>query len=651
MSSADNKLRSNLNKNIFRVSLLGAEGTGKSCFLAGLAFIGLDPLQPSLKLYPKDAETAQYLNTLDRAFQNGQFPPPTSITSLLNFNLQLPRSQTVINILTVDYPGEDFRHAINDMTPERTAQLSKHLFDSDIIILLIDTADIADNNDEKRTIIREKLRANLKAAYDVALQYNTTPKSRIRQVDMCIGMTKCDKAAFYQQIVNSSNGGGQVVRRFIRSHWNDFETILREGTKIKNIRYFGLSAVGEIVTETGKPGQIKPFGYEHLFRWIAERPIRLAWKKFVQRSCLLLLIASIFLVLFASGIFSKTAINQFLEQQQIAVLENQTLSVAQRLEQTQTPASDQVTFNRNTLLDEELNRLENKVNQTNDEQMLHEIYEELKTLDHSVIENRKPKTEQLKTEISNKLIEMELKRVRDCFDFRYATFPEVAEQFLARYPASAQANEVREMKEQYEHKKMLAERDQIKQFSVSNIESLAEKSRQVFGFLEKYENRLSRSEASAMKRAAGLAKQFTERHTYSVTINQYGGFVYEENQIAIISVNGNNAGVHHSNGKVKVAYPGISFPITWQCGDTIRLELRGYGISDYETVAAYNESGVIALRYLCQKTRLPSMKGYWDWSSPKRMSSDGYFIKCTIKDISDEDWKTFENYILPGNGW
>ncbi|MDR0704481.1 MAG: hypothetical protein LBF88_05775 [Planctomycetaceae bacterium] len=651
MSSADNdkKICSNLdNENIFRVSLLGSEGAGKSSFLAGLAFLGFDPLQALLKIYPLDSETARYLNSLDRAFQNGMFPPPTNITSVLNFNLHLPRSRIIMNIQTVDYPGEDFRHAINEVTPERTAQFSSHLLESDIIILLIDITDISNSNDEKQTIIREKFRAHLNAAYEAVQHHEKTAKSRNRNIDICIGMTKCDLAPFYQQIIRYSNGGSRVVRQFLNCRWKNFENILRDGTNIKNIRYFGLSAVGTTDPETGKPvkGQIKPFGYEPMFRWIAERSARISSRKFKRCCFVFLLIAFIFLASVTAVFYGQKFIDQVHEQEQWTILCDETIIATKRLEQTQFPVTNKIVNQRNIIIDTELNRFKNKINQTNDEQTLSEIREELKKFDNIDVEERKTELDKLKTEIDNRSVEIEFKRVRDYFDSRNEIFSETAEQFLSRYPLSAQADEVRELQKQYEDGKIKTERNRIGQIAITNIESLREKSRRIFNFLEKYENRLNQSEASAMKRAADLAKQFTERRNYSITINQYGGFASKRTQNVSVYINTNKAVSHYSSEAVKTVFPGISFFVAWQYGDTVRLELQGFGWSDFATAAEYTERSPISLRCLNQRICLSPTRSW-----QQQMSSDGYFVKCTIQEITDENWKAFEDYIMPGNRW
>ncbi|MDR2439365.1 MAG: hypothetical protein LBE12_08360 [Planctomycetaceae bacterium] len=663
MSSTDNidkKNRSNSNnENIFRVSLLGAEGTGKSCFLAGLAFLGLDPLQALLQIDPQDSETEHYLNSLNRAFQNGDFPPPTNITSILNFNLQLPRSP-VMNVQTIDYPGEDFRHAIINVTPEQAARFSRHLLESDIVILLIDATDVSSDNNEKQVILREKLRACMKAVY-TAVQHNVkTVEKRNKKIDLCIGMTKCDLMPFYQQIVHSSDGGGgRVIRQFMNRNWENFEKNLRDGindgTNIKNIRYFGLSAIGTTDSETGKPvkGQIKPFGYKPMFRWIAERSIRISSRKF-KRVCFLLIPIIIIIIIVFAICYRQGGIDQFSEQWQLEILDDENMTVAQKLAQTQFPVNDNIIVQRNSLIDAELIRLKNIINQTNNEQTLGEIREELKKFDNINFVERRVELDKLKTEIENRSIEIEMKRVRDSFELRSAIFSEDAKQFLTRYPLSVQADEVRELQKQYEDRKIKAERNLISQIAITNIESLQEKNRQIFSFLERYENRLNQDEVSAMKRAANLAKQFTERRNYSITINQYGGFAYNERQKVSVYINDVKVASHDSKGNVEIVFPGTLFSITWQCGDKIRFELQGYGVYDFETAASYTSSSPISLQYLNQKTRLLPQKGTWDWRLPKLMRADGYFIKCTIqnKDINNaKAWKAFEDYITPGNSW
>ena len=66
---------------LIRVCLLGSEGSGKTCFLAGLAILGEPNRASPLTVTPTDQVTASYLDELANTLRRQEWPPPTNMTN------------------------------------------------------------------------------------------------------------------------------------------------------------------------------------------------------------------------------------------------------------------------------------------------------------------------------------------------------------------------------------------------------------------------------------------------------------------------------------------------------------------------------------------------------------------------------------------
>jgi GTP-binding protein EngB required for normal cell division len=287
----------------YNISLLGTEGTGKSCFLAGLNYIGSNPLNDSLTVFPKmnDPVAKQYLENAADEFRCGKFPKGTQETTFLEFDVQPKNSRNVMTIRTVDYPGEDFRDGITKGTPqEKIKEFAEHLLKSDIIILLIDPKDIPDSENNKQSAKRNKIlnsiNANLQAARHKLVQ--TTEKDKTLKADVCIAVTKFDRLPEFEKAKNARDGGQQVAKDFVLEHWKNFEKNLAGATDIslKKKEYFPISAVGNTLQTDNTDAyrdednpvvpdkdNLAPFGYDVLFHWIEDRKNKIRFRKTMFR--------------------------------------------------------------------------------------------------------------------------------------------------------------------------------------------------------------------------------------------------------------------------------------------------------------------------------------------------------------------------------
>jgi hypothetical protein len=330
-----------------------------------------------------DPVVKQYLKDIADKLSSGEFPSGTHTTTFLEFEVQLGR--TAMRIKTMDYPGEDFRDGITKDTPQKKIkEFAEHLLKSDIIILLADPNDIPAQaaNIEKHKKIIDSINTNLQAARSVLKEQKAKDKE-LKYADVCIAVGKFDKLPEFEAVKKAKDGGKQIAEQFFQKHWANFAETLanNKDKKLKKITYFPISAVGNTIpsersTSRDKDGlapdqeHLVPFGYEGLFRWIADRKNRLArikrWAKISFAATVLVVL--VVGVLFAFG--SKTVIDYEAEKQQLAALERQDISIAQKLERTTTPASDKVVIQRNKVLDAEIERWETEVNKAHDSQTL-----------------------------------------------------------------------------------------------------------------------------------------------------------------------------------------------------------------------------------------------------------------------------------------
>ena len=646
----------------YNVALLGTEGTGKSCFLAGLNYIGSNPMNDlAITVSPLMDEPVakKYLADATAKLSSGQFPTGTTETTFLEFDVQIKND--TMRIKTMDYPGECFRDGITKDTPrEKIKEFAQHLLNSDIIIWLADPNALlktAENTKERDRIINS-VNANLQAAREVLKEQKVKVKE-IKFADICIAIGKFDKLPEYEQVKLAKDGGQKIAKDYFKEHFPNVVQNLANSTGItvKEIAYFPISAVGntietEDLTSRDNDGlapdkdNLVPFGYDTMFHWIKDRKDRLATRRFLQRVSAIGASCIAVLVVLAVLFLGNTTINAIEEQRQLASLENGNISVVARLEDTQPPVSSEVAKRRTALLDEELERYKELIAQTDDEQQLQNFRIQLEEYNSLITGDRHRDVENLIAEISKKVIDVEFQRVKDTYAHAPLIFPAIANDFLRNHSSSAQANDVRRMLTEFEKRNYDNFRKTIRAMHVSDAGSLRGKRDKIVEFLNTYRGttQLSIGEADAMQRAVDLAKQFGEPQNYTVNVNQYGGFERAAYQFLKISVGNNDVYEHKSTAASQTVNPGNQFTVKWQCGETLKIELQGasgWGFG-WRPAAEMSSRTPDAIKLFHGRVALNTKSNNW---------TGNFFVNCSIAGISDQDWKHFENYILPGNAW
>ena len=652
----------------YSVTLIGTEGTGKTCFLAGLAVLGLDPISrtPFLVL-PPDEETKRYLNNLMGTLQNGSWMPPTNISTLIRFDLFLKRTKTALRLQVLDYSGESFKKAFNELTPEAAQMFSEHLAKSKVVLLLLDANDLVSiRSEEDRRLLSEKIRAQFAAVWEKMGE----------GTDIGILVTKSDTIPALKNAAARRNHGLRTAELFVEEYLGDFKDTLRAIAQIegfqgignidnRKIVFFPVSAVGATDAETGRPAKVglKPYGYDAVFQWIAGRPERLMTKKAWSGA----LIALVFIVvgLAVAGLYrgGGTVITENREDEFRVILNDQNSTLFEKLEQanafvarplvTETQVMHEL---RRTLIDGELIRLKTRIDNAGDNRALEEIRGELVQLEELGVGGAENELRIQKETVDRAMEDYFFDRVNNANEAKDPNFESYAGDFLDRYPNAPRGAEVKQMLDQRGLDKMRLAKSLINEIAVSSPSQLRNKMERIGSFLREYEDRLSSSEQEEMRDAMELARKFLENTDYTVTLKQYGGFASARSARLNMTANNIKSKVHEANGSVTVANPGATFNIRWQSGEKIELELETWigPPSGWVKAASTVSSGVDAITLLNGQQRLTpttSGAGGWDWGIPSRMASGGYFVVCEIQDISSAQWKAFEKYMKPGNGW
>jgi len=654
----------------YNVTLIGTEGTGKTCFLAGLATLGLDAMGNSpFHIIPlaDHAEAKQYLNDLKKSLQNGSWMPPTNLSTLIGFDLLLKRPKKSIRLQMLDYSGENFRDAFNELTPAAAQAFAEHLRESEVVLLLLDATDLVsiDNNEERRHALNEKIHAQLAAIW----------QEMGKETDISVLITKSDTIPLLKRAATKRDYGTRTAETFVKEHLGNLKEILEQVAQIAGVQdrkqidprkiiFFPVSAVGETDAETQRPmkGKLQPYGYEAVFQWVAGRKERKVMARVFSKTLLALVMVLVLIgIVVSSGIGHRVTTWKH-ENDYFAIMENPYFSVVEKLDQANDAVArwlvaetDKMRQCRADVIHEELVRQKERIANAPDHRRLEEIRAELVQLEKQGVGGAENELRIQRDRVDELLKDHLFKRVEDAFKTNNANLEQHANVFLIRYPTSPQATKVREMLEKRGSDQRNTAKSIIHDIAVSSPSQLQNKVMQIGTFLRDFESSLTPKEREEIHRAIELAKKFLENNDYTVRLKQYGGFVHPRSARLFVTAKGDRNNVHTATGSVTTA-TGNTFAVRWQSGEAIKVELETYiGPPSGWVLAASRElSGVDAITLLNGRQSLSPVKsgtGGWDWGISSRMAGGGYFIECEIQGISQEQWDAYKNYIKPGNGW
>ena len=633
-----------------KITLIGSEGTGKSAFLAGLAVLGLDPMNPQYNLYPHNHVTSAYLNTLRESFIiHNSWPPPTLVTQLLDFDLTI--NNTKLNLVTIDYGGELFREAFNQMKPEDMQVFSDHLRQSEVLLFLVDAEEVvAAQNNGKKFALDEKLRANLTAVHESCKEFAKNNQDKFNEMELCIVLTKADR-------VPELAGAEQdfsIARAFGEKYFGKMLEGKVEGIKTENIRYFAVSSIGKNALDpTGQtfiPGHIQPEGYDHLFTWISERGKRRFNRWLIATMVFMLVVAAIIGFTCLGGKVTVDELHQQQIDKALEILKNENVPAIDRLinGDVKSTKDESVTKTRQKLFESHKVDLLAELENSHESKTIIELRDKIKS-EKEVIGEPLWETDlqNILDQCNSQVEEIDFNEVTVLYENHNELFGEKANAFLVNHPKSKHKSDVEEYIHQYEVSEIKVAKRAIAAIPVTPG-TIQDKVEKINGYLSKFEKNIGAAEKAKIEMAVKMANTFKEKRQYTVKIINTGQFSSSRAQKILIKVNNQDL-LRTEDKKGTTVQLNRDFTFNWKYGEPIEFVLLGYeglGHWKYKEFASLRLDGFEAIKSFARsKIKLNALRG------EKYHGPDGFFITFEQSLYSQDQWEAFENYIAPGKAW
>ncbi len=636
-----------------RISLLGCEGAGKTCFLAGLAILGEPNRHTSITLSPTDPLTVDYLDELARTLRAQQWPPPTSMTTILNMRIGLDGQ--AIDVLLVDYPGEDFRNELRKLKHDEIEALYQHYSQSDATLLLFDPdRDVRGSADpQDRELQIERQMAHLQAIAEVWAERShqaasqTERDRRLRSVDVAIVLTKSDRVPGLTT--------GAAARTFFQRYARALDRKIRQQADV--VEYFPLSAVGATGTQSGvgadalaresspviqtmPAGDLNPTGYEAIFAWVLKRR---RWRRIRRPLGVAAALVGVVLIAGLGWMGWRWA-----EQSgELAILDDARLSRVEKLEHTESTSAASVIQQRSQVVADEINSLTKNLAAASNDAAIDEVVQKAERLSSLRPGAMQSRIDSLIHDARQKKEDMLYALLAEAFDRHAADLPDLAGRFFREYPASPHAAKVRELTVKFRGVEQNRDRRQIKQIRITGGASLAEKGKRIAEFVAKHQTDLAADESKRMRRAAELARRFSELNSYTVELKRTAGLLKPYQQAVVLSIDDKPVREYLAPGHSREVNWNLNeTKIQWSAGMPIRVLWRKSGtLWGFSNIATLRDDGPLALRSLGGRQSFTKFEGSW------ADSVDRAIVQFAIEGISDDDWRAVDVYLFPGDGW
>lgn len=249
-----------------RVAMLGDTGSGKTCFIAALQWLG----ETGTTFYNIGAngETKRYVDLLVEDFSKGVLPEGSPSTRHLSFTERYGREgrrSVNFDFEMCDYRGRDL-HDVDDASP-----LLQNWASCDVLLIMIDVSMVANGGPE----LLENLR-DLRNALN-------RPAMKAREKSLAVVLTQADKVGFSKE-----RHSCEEARRYLDKNLRTFSRAIEE-FGFRRWKCFALASLGvepkknedgfKYIPLVDRRPAINPFGYEELFDWLSDIRPQVALKK------------------------------------------------------------------------------------------------------------------------------------------------------------------------------------------------------------------------------------------------------------------------------------------------------------------------------------------------------------------------------------
>ena len=615
-----------------RICVLGSEAAGKTCFLGGLAILSEPNRDSPIHVIGAEADTEstngspsqQFLNEVARTLRAGDWPPPTTLTREIELDIRF--RDRLFKFDVIDYPGESFREALNQLDESRQQVLLDHMIKADFLLLMLDPdsdlPDLTNLDSEQRQHVHERQNAHvagIRKIYDDAqITQRALPHIGlvITKADAHPGLT--DPAEFIRR------RGANLLSR-IKS-WG-VET-----------RCFATSAVGAVTD--GRPAEkLMPEGYTQIFDWVVKTTQSKGVKKITRRYLIpaAIVLFGCALALFLQGNHAKqqTADTSKPLDARIEAANGAIISSAGLRKSIDALAADQLGNMRERF---------SNLRSTEELEQLTSDFQLLKTL------RRTSRSHEI-TEFGNVLAEGDRKLRLLRINSMDPADPELlalAQAFINDYPAAEEAGTVANIIDRIRNLNDATDREMVRRVTVQkgDIDSLNRKADAIMEYVLKHR---SSKESELMEQAAAVARRLAATNPLKIRITGAGTFLKARKWELRAFVDDMDRPLAElpTDGKVKRATWDRSISITnWKPGSKVRLEIEEFRLMN-EMVAEIEATDMLSIRTLAQNSLIPIRD---DFGS--EYIEGGYFRVVTeLEDFSREDWKLLQLYVYPGKKW
>lgn len=615
-----------------RICVLGSEAAGKTCFLGGLAILSEPNRDSHVHVIGADADDAasggsasqRFLNEVARTLRAGDWPPPTTLTREIELDLRF--RDRLFKFDVIDYAGESFREALNQLDRSRQQVLIDHMLQADFILLMLDPQ--SDLPDEKplstaqRQSVHERQNAHVAGIRKV---FDDAQVTRRALPHIGLVITKADA---HPEITSAekyvAQRGANLLAR-IKS-WG-VET-----------RCFATSAVGRV--ENGRPArELTPTGYAQIFDWIVATNRRARLRRITKR----------FLVPAALAIFT-IALLLFLQSkraQQVAADTSRSLETRVRSANRALIATPTLRSNIDALVADQLGSMRERFTNLRSTEELAQLRSDFLLLKSLRRTTRAHEITEFGTLLEEGDRNLRLRRIRNM----QPTDPEllsICQAFIKDYPAATEAAEIEGLIARIRDINEESDREKVRRVSVQkgDLDSLNRKAAAIMEYALDHRNS---PETVNMEAAAGVARRLASTSPLKVHIRGAGKFIKSREWELRVYVDDleNPAGKFPTDGKVKRATWDQPLKITnWKPGATVRYVVEEFRLVN-EIVAELDSNDLLSIRSLGLNTMLPIRDDF----GAQYIDGPYFAVVTEIEGFSRQDWKLLEQYVHPGKKW
>ena len=260
-----------------RISLMGSEGSGKTCFFAGLAWLGSAARRSEFVLDGRNEASQAFVNELRETLARNELPQSTRKTDDLALDVLYKHSRIGIDI--ENFAGEEFREVGTGLRSD--SPLFEQFLRSRYLVLFLDIENDVDRDASENA---DRL--------DAVLNLLSTEAFCDGSRKLAIVLTKSDLRGFVGPKATAA-----AARDYLRARKPGlFEKVERLGY---DKRFFFLAPIGRPSLSEGHPPA--PFGYEALFDWLVGDIRAGQVDSWIRRHCALLALSAL-AVFVAAGI-------------------------------------------------------------------------------------------------------------------------------------------------------------------------------------------------------------------------------------------------------------------------------------------------------------------------------------------------------------